>query len=200
MRRESRQLPPGRMSRLLRRFFYMTRVRLADEYSRMSIYDRYLGFGKVGGRVRLTGLIDFGTEPALLTFGDRITIADGVRFLTHDGAAALFRDEVPDLNVHLPISVGDNVFIGSDSLILPGVAIGSNCVVGAGSVVTGDVPSGWVVAGCPARPIKSLEEYRATVFRKAGIPINGATPRPSGPRPAVGYTSRTRRCDAEIRE
>ena len=150
----------------------MTRIRLADEHSRLAIYDRFLGFGAVKGTVRLTGLVDFGTEPGLLTFGDRVTIADGVRFLTHDGAVALFRDEVPDLNVHLPISVGDNVFIGSDSLILPGVDIGSNSVVGAGSVVTRDVPSGWVVGGCPARPIKTLEEYRATVFRKAGIPLD----------------------------
>jgi acetyltransferase-like isoleucine patch superfamily enzyme len=81
----------------------------------------------------------------------------------------LFRDELPDVVLHLPITVGSNVFIGSDSIILPGVSIGDNSVVGAGSVVTKDVPTGTVVAGCPARVVKSVDEYKRGVLRKARL-------------------------------
>lgn len=57
------------------------------------------------------------------------------------------------------IVVGDRVFIGMGSTILPGVTIGSDVVIGAGSVVTRDVPPGMVAAGVPCRPIRPLAEY-----------------------------------------
>jgi acetyltransferase-like isoleucine patch superfamily enzyme len=150
----------------VRRSAFQLLIRLADSYERMALYDRWLKFGAVGRNVRVTGLVDFGSEPSLLSFGDDVTIADGVRFLTHDGAAALFRKEFPGLSVTSPISVGTNVFIGSDSLILAGVSIGDNTVIGAGAVVTKDVASHTVVAGNPARPIKSLADYRRSVREK----------------------------------
>jgi len=59
-------------------------------------------------------------------------------------------------NKVLPVSIGDNSFIGFGSHINPGVKIGKNCVVGARSVVTKDIPDNCVVAGNPARIIKSL--------------------------------------------
>lgn len=55
-----------------------------------------------------------------------------------------------------PIVIGDDVWIGGNAVVLPGVRIGSRCVVGAGSVVTKDVPSDVVVAGNPARVIRQL--------------------------------------------
>lgn len=57
------------------------------------------------------------------------------------------------------ISIGDNVFIGANSTILPGITIGNNSIVGANSVVTKDIPENVVVAGNPAHVICSLEEY-----------------------------------------
>ena len=57
-----------------------------------------------------------------------------------------------------PIVIGDNCFIGYQSVILPGVTIHDNCIVGAGSVVTHDVPANSVVAGNPARVIKTIDE------------------------------------------
>ena len=54
------------------------------------------------------------------------------------------------------ITIGDDVWIGANSVITAGVTIGSHCVVAAGSVVTKDVPDNTVVAGCPARVIKQL--------------------------------------------
>lgn len=56
-----------------------------------------------------------------------------------------------------PVNIADNVFVGTGSMILKGVSIGRNSVVGAGSVVTKDVPENVIVAGNPARIVKSLE-------------------------------------------
>jgi acetyltransferase-like isoleucine patch superfamily enzyme len=72
-------------------------------------------------------------------------VAFGARILTHDRTRGLY--------VHT--RVGENCFIGGQSLILPGVEIGDNCVVGAGSVVTKSVPPRSVVAGNPARILRS---------------------------------------------
>lgn len=55
-----------------------------------------------------------------------------------------------------PVKLGDNVWIGGGASILPGVTIGDNCVIGAGSVVTKDVESNTIVAGNPARFIRSI--------------------------------------------
>lgn len=57
------------------------------------------------------------------------------------------------------IVVGENTNIGWNAMILPGVTIGKNCVIGCGSVVTKDVPDGSVVAGVPARVIEPIEAY-----------------------------------------
>lgn len=58
----------------------------------------------------------------------------------------------------IPITIGDNVWIGGSSVILPGVTIGSNVVIGAGSVVTKDIPDNRVVAGNPCRVIREITE------------------------------------------
>lgn len=113
----------------------------------------------MNGTVYLTGGVLWGTEPWIITLGDNVHISDGVRFLTHDGGARLFRDRVPDLEVTKPIKIGNNVFIGNCTILLPGVSIGNNVVVGAGSVITHDVPDNTVVAGVPAKIIESYEEY-----------------------------------------
>ncbi|MBN2171687.1 MAG: acyltransferase [Candidatus Krumholzibacteriota bacterium] len=102
----------------------------------------------------------FGSEPHLVRLGDRVTVTAGVRFITHDGGTWIFREEDPDFDVFAPIEVKDNVFIGTDAIIMPGVTIGPDAVVGANSVVTHDVPPGTVVAGAPARVIMTIEEYR----------------------------------------
>ena len=58
------------------------------------------------------------------------------------------------------ITIGDNVFIGSNSTILYDVTIGNNVIIGAGSVVTKDIPDGVVAAGVPARVIGKFDDYR----------------------------------------
>ena len=104
----------------------------------------------------------WGTEPYLITLGRRVMVTAGVRFINHDGAVLVFRREYPDLDLVAPIVVGDNVFIGVNAIILRGVTIGPNAVIGAASVVNRDIPSGVVAAGVPARPICTIGEW----FRK----------------------------------
>lgn len=72
-----------------------------------------------------------------------------------------------------PVEIGENVWIGGDVIILPGVTIGEGAVVGAGSLVTKDVPPGHIVAGHPARTIKQRDKQHYTslqsqqrIFRK----------------------------------
>jgi acetyltransferase-like isoleucine patch superfamily enzyme len=76
--------------------------------------------------------------------------------VTHDidalAKGLLFRETT----VQKPVKIGANVWIGSNAVILPGVSIGNDAVVGAGSVVTRDVPERSVVAGAPARVIRTL--------------------------------------------
>lgn len=59
------------------------------------------------------------------------------------------------------LSIGDNVFIGANSLILPNVAIGDNCIIGAGSVVVRDIPSGSVAVGNPCTVVGTYENFIA---------------------------------------
>ncbi|RII12398.1 Maltose O-acetyltransferase [Streptomyces sp. YIM 130001] len=60
------------------------------------------------------------------------------------------------LEAALPITIGDNVWLGGGAIVLPGVTIGDDSVIGAGSVVTKDVPAGVVAVGSPARVIRSV--------------------------------------------
>jgi acetyltransferase-like isoleucine patch superfamily enzyme len=116
---------------------------------------------KLGRDVRVIGKPDFGSEPYLIEIGDHVTISNRVTFVTHDGATWVFRDrpEYAGLQRFGRIKIGNNCFIGTRAIILPGVSIGDNCVVGAGSVVTRSVPDNTVVAGSPARTICTYDEY-----------------------------------------
>jgi acetyltransferase-like isoleucine patch superfamily enzyme len=95
----------------------------------------------------------FSLEPCLVEIGDRVAIAGGTMFLTHDGTAWLLRRTRPEAQHFGRIVVGSDTFIGQNCLILPGTRIGSNCVVGAGAVVRGTVADGTVVMGNPARVV-----------------------------------------------
>ena len=124
-------------------------------------YARMLGV-EVGENCKIGGLDrgTFSTEPYLISLGDHVEIAAGVRFITHDGGVWVFRESEPDIDVFAPIRLGNNVFVGMNSLILPGTTVGDNVVIGAGSVVKGDIAADSVVAGVPARLIRTTAEYR----------------------------------------
>ncbi len=57
-----------------------------------------------------------------------------------------------------PITIGNNVWFGGNVIVLPGIIIGDNCVIGAGSVVTKNIPANTLAVGNPCRPLRSIEE------------------------------------------
>lgn len=99
-------------------------------------------------------VIDWG-HCFLISVGDNVTIAPRCHILAHDAStkAALGYTRIS------PVSIGNEVFIGAESVILPGVTIGDKVVVGAGSVVTKDLESNGVYVGSPARRICSYVDY-----------------------------------------
>jgi len=127
-------------------------------------YVRYLGV-KLGKNVHFYSVKPgmFGSEPWLITIGDNVHITSGCQFVTHDGGTLILRKYEPTLELTAPIVIGNDVYIGMNSLILSGVTIGDNVIVGAGSVVTKSLVGGAVYAGVPARRIKSIEEYLESV-------------------------------------
>lgn len=124
-------------------------------------YARRLGV-TMKGQVTIYGssYAMFSAEPYLVTLGDNVFISVGARFVCHDGSTLPFRREIPDLDVAGEIILGDNIFVGTGALVLPGVRIGSNCIIGANAVVTRDVPDNSVAAGNPARVVNTIERYR----------------------------------------
>lgn len=113
------------------------------------------------GNVRIYGSSYemFSTEPWLITLGNNVHIVGGTVFIPHDGGTLILRDKVPDLELTGPITIGDNVYIGSRCIIMLGVNIGSNVIIGAGSIVTKNIPDNSVSVGIPARVIKTIDEY-----------------------------------------
>lgn len=121
-------------------------------------YARKIGVN-IGENPHFYGKTYWGTEPWLITLGNNVHITGECKFINHDGGTLLFRDKIPDLEITKPIVVGNNVYIGEETMILPGVRIGDNVVIGARSVITRDIPSGSVAVGVPARVIKSIDQY-----------------------------------------
>jgi acetyltransferase-like isoleucine patch superfamily enzyme len=116
---------------------------------------------------------NFGSEPWLIEIGDRVTITRDVLLITHDGSSRLFREKYSDSpwgNGFGPIRIHDNSFIGVGTILLPGVTVGPNSIVGAGSVVTRTVPPNTVWAGVPARQVATLAEAEAR-YEERMVPV-----------------------------
>ena len=127
-------------------------------------FARFLGV-KVGSGCRIY-IRKWGSEPFLIEIGDKVTITSGVRLITHDGSTWLFSDKEGErYQKYSKVVIGNNVFIGINSIVMPGVKIGNNVVVGAGSVVTKEVPDNSVVAGNPAKFVISYDELREKIQR-----------------------------------
>jgi acetyltransferase-like isoleucine patch superfamily enzyme len=110
---------------------------------------------------RMTKTQSFGSEPYLITIGNHVGIAIGVLFITHDGGTYVFRDLERYKRVikYGRITILDNCVIGARAIILPGVTIGPNSVVAAGSVVSRSIPPGVLAAGNPAKPVMTVHQY-----------------------------------------
>ncbi|MET7665978.1 sugar O-acetyltransferase [Streptomyces sp. NPDC005356] len=94
-------------------------------------------------------------DVARITIGEDCQIGPNVQLLTptHPVEPQPRRDK---LEAALPITIGDNVWLGGGVIVCPGVTIGDNSVIGAGAVVTKDIPANVVAVGNPARPVRTL--------------------------------------------
>ncbi len=128
---------------------------LTDEQKNRAIIERIRAKGGivVENVDILDSNIDMG-EPYLLSIGNNVTIT-GVKILTHD--ASTYK-ELGYTKVGR-VTIGDNVFVGYGSIILPDTTIGSKVIIGAGSVVARDIPDNSVAAGSPCRVICSYDDY-----------------------------------------
>lgn len=133
----------------LKELFY----RIRGEYTT----EKLISMGmKVGNDFsRLNNVILDPSHCWLIEIGDKVTLAPRVHVLCHDASTKTFLNYTKIGRV----TIGNRVFIGAESVILPGVTIGDDVVIGANSTVTHDIPSNSVAVGSPARVISSLEDY-----------------------------------------
>lgn len=144
-------------------------------YKRAKILRKYCA--SIGEGTQIFPRVSFGSEPYLISIGKGVKITYGCKFITHDGGTYVLRNLCQaneKLVCYGKIVIGDNVFIGNDSIIMPGVTVGDNVVIGAGSVVTKSIPSNSVAAGVPCRVISSLENYEIKA-KENSIPTIGMT-------------------------
>lgn len=118
---------------------------------------------KIGNDCRIY-TTSFGSEPWLIEIGNKVTVTSGVVILTHDGSTWLFNDDKGRRFLYKKTVIKNNVFIGTNSIIMPGVVIEDNVIVAAGSIVTKSVPSGVIIGGNPAKILGDYDTYKAKVF------------------------------------
>jgi len=118
--------------------------------------DIYIGEG-------LTLAADFGNETNLI-IGDRVAFAPNVHIIlsAHPNNSRLhnYITEYPAIHKQGKILIGHDAWIGMGAIILPGIKIGNFAIVGAGAVVTKDVPAKAIVVGNPARVLKMMEKIK----------------------------------------
>jgi maltose O-acetyltransferase len=130
---------------------------------------------RVGERLHVgQGVLIDGNAPWLIELGSDVTLSPNVHILAHDASSKL-RTGYTRL---AQTRIGDRVFVGARTIVLPGVTIGDDCVIAAGSVVVSDIPPGSVAVGAPARVVSSMEEWTAREsVRRSGMPTFEATAR-----------------------
>lgn len=137
-------------------------------------YLRQLGISIGKGTHAFTTNITIDTQrPWMIKIGEYCKITKGVIILQHDYSRSVLRRVYGEVvGESKETIIGNNVFIGVNSVILMGAHIGDNVIIGAGSVVSGQIPSNVVVAGNPAKVIRSLDEHyniRKRKYREEAI-------------------------------
>lgn len=135
--------------KLLREFVF----RLRGEYTTEKLVSMGMHVGKNFNR--LNGVILDPGHCWLIDIGDNVTLAPRVHILCHDASTKQFLNYTKIGRVN----IGNNVFIGANSVVLPNVTIGNNCIIGANSTVTKSIPDDSVAVGSPARIICSTSDY-----------------------------------------
>lgn len=118
----------------------------------------FILFFKISGiKIGKSCMISLGAKLDLrrgsIIIGNNCTITHGCVILSHDAAAAKLNKKSEFIT-----RIEDNVFIGVNSVILPGITIGENSIIGAGSVVTKDIPPNCIAAGNPAKILKVISQ------------------------------------------
>jgi len=100
------------------------------------------------------------TRPSLIEIGNNVAFNKNCKLVTHDYATKVFlethKEFIPSSG---KIKIGNNVSFGMDCTVLKNVAIGENCFIGLGSVVTKDIPANSVAIGAPAKVVATIDEY-----------------------------------------
>ena len=163
----------------LKRAFLSIRYYLHFDQMKRADYARKKGiYHHVGNNVRLpASIVPLHSE--LISFHDNIEVASGVKFVVHDAIHGVlnFKYHGTKNNPEFPekidcIEIMDNVFIGTGTIVLGGVRIGPNVVIGANSLINSDIPEGTVCAGSPARVIGRFDEL--VKKRKEVVPFLSA--------------------------
>lgn len=109
--------------------------------------------------------------PEYITIEDYVQISAGAKIVTHDSSFHnVFEGRIP--TQIRPVVIRKHAYIGSGALILPGVTVGENAIVGAGAVVTSDVPARAVVVGVPARIVGTIDEKVEKFLARTGFFIS----------------------------
>ncbi len=138
----------------LKRYCYAKRLGVSNLDVYFPIYISNFDNLRIGDKCAIASFVNINSG-ALVTIGDNTIIAAHVQITTstHNYLKVPYRSERNDK----PIIIGNNVWIGSAAIIMPGVTIGDNAVIGAGSLVNKDVLENTLVYGVPAKLIKILE-------------------------------------------
>lgn len=126
--------------------------RLRGEYTTEKLISMGMKVGNDFGR--LNGVILDPSHCWLIEIGDNVTTAPRVHVLAHDTSTKQFLGYTKIGRV----TIGNNVFVGAEPIILSNVSIGNNVIIGANSTVTKDIPDNSVAVGTPASVICTLEE------------------------------------------
>ena len=144
-----------------------------EQAQAMHVYREHLGHLGEHSHIRPGARFDYGVNTYIgdgsffnfgcvfldvcpIRIGSTVLVGNNVQFLTPTHPINV-QDRINFWEGALPITVGNNVWIGGGAIILGGVTIGENAVIGAGSVVTKDVPANTIVAGNPARTIRTID-------------------------------------------
>ena len=153
----------GVASFIKRYMVFMRKARFSamrNGFKRANYLRKHDDLAAIGSNVYYYSRI-FPSDPKLLKLGDNVVICTDVRFVGHDRVDIMLSGMFDKHygKYYQPIEVGNNVFIGSDTVVLPGVKIGDNSVIGAGAVVTRDLEEGFVWGGVPARKIGNFADF-----------------------------------------
>lgn len=154
----------GILKRIWETFYKLLMLKVSDNWR--NNYLRKQGV-KIGNACKIH-TTSFSTEPYLVEIGDGARIASGTQFITHDGAVNCFPDDV-DGGIFGKIKIGNNVFIGNNSIILLNTTIGNNCIIGAGSVVRGQFPDDSVIVGNPAKVLMKTSVQKMLFKMSPGL-------------------------------